>query len=148
MEPFTLTIDYVIPNEHGSDDSNWSMYLSGYEDVDTEDRYRDITFFYRNLERRYGSPNYILGMARTKSWALWNKTPVRWNKIAVTLQSGDSSLYSIYSSDGIFSGGAPSSSDTPLAGSGGVYMAGNKKYFLITGGTTARINQITLEYYK
>ena len=146
--PITLTINYVIPNEHGSEDSNWSMYLSGHEDVDTEDRYRDITFFYRNLERRYGSPSYIFGEARTKSWALWNKTPVRWSKIAVTLQSGNSSLYSVYSSDGIFSGGAPSSSDTPLAGSGGVYMAGNKKYFLITGGTTARINQITLEYYK
>ena len=151
--PICETISYTSSNHATWDIDNYDLSFPGYEDVDTEDLYRGLYYFHRNMAWHAGVPNYFYGSILNKRWAIWNKTPVRWESITVTpySSSADNSKFDVYASNSIFTGGVPSSSDTPLTGThsnGYVYQPGRQKHFLIIGNANFSMTEIELKYYK
>ena len=131
-------------------DVDLGLELPGHEDVDTEDLYYGLTFWHRNLDWGYQCIEGIGG--RTKSWALWNNTSVRIDKIIVETKSGNHTKYTVHSSDYQFLGGNPGTSPalvgSPYEGGGYAYSCNARYHFLITGTETVDISQIIIEYYK
>ena len=151
--PIRETISYTSSHNPTWDNKDYDLSFPGYDDVDTEDLYRGLYYFHRNMDWHTGSPNYFFGSVYTKRWAIWNKTPVRWESITVTPYSStaDNSKFDVYASNSIFTGGVPSTSDIPVTGSysnGYVYQLGRQKYFLIIGNSTFSMTEIQLKYYK
>ena len=151
--PICETISYTGSHNPTWENKDYDLSFPGYDDVDTEDLYRGLYYFHRNMDWHTGSPNYFYGSNYTKRWAFWNKTPVRWESITVTpySSSADNSKFDVYGSNSIFAGGVPSTSDTPVTGThsnGYVYQLGRQKYFLIIGNSTFSMTAIELKYYK
>lgn len=149
--PSYIGISYVVANYSGDD--NWGLSFPGSENVDTEDLYRGVVFYHRNMDWRGGSPNYFVGLGTyTKPWAIWNSTPVRWNRIRVKQHYFGASDFKVYASNNFFTGGvtADEQSWPYTVDSEGyrVYELGQLKYFLITGDENCALDDISLEYYK
>lgn len=147
--PIAAVISYMNCHSNLSGDLDSSLSIPGHEDDDTRDLYRGLYYYHRNMD--WSSFKLYGDGTRTKSWAFWNETPVRFCRITVTPASG-STAFSVYSSDTFFTGGEPGS-NTALTGTsdgagGYVFQTGNKNYFLITSHSNLSIDRFTLEYYK
>ena len=89
---------------------------------------------------------------REQSWAFWNKTPVRMERIAVTPRSSYADTeFQVYASDEPFTYGRHSEGDTPLSytleGRTRVFLPEGKSYFLIEGHLGMFLDRVGLEYY-
>ena len=87
-----------------------------------------------------------------QSWAFWNKTPVRMERIAVTPRSSYADTeFQVYASDEPFTYGRHSEGDTPLSytleGRTKVFLPEGKSYFLIEGHLGMFLDSVSLEYY-
>ena len=151
--PSYISISYTAAHHSSSDDDNWDLSFPGYEDDETEDLYSGVVFYHRNMDWRRGTPNYFVGLGTyTKPWAIWNSTPVRWNRIRVKQHYTGASDFKVYASNNFFTGGvtADEQSWPYTVDSEGyrVYELGQLKHFLITGSENCALDDISLEYYK